>query len=96
MCSKSGRECMKLKIVHAGMPEPVVRRFPHLQSELHEMAMKDESFSQLCHDYEDVVGALKHADIQKSDTRSDLLGLKTTLEVEILEQVSLKGTLKRN
>jgi len=30
------------------------------------------------------------------DTRSDLLGLKTTLEVEILEQVSREVALKRN
>ena len=83
---------MKLKLVCADMPEPVVRRFPHLETELHEMAMRDESFSQLCQDYQDVVGALKHNSAHKSDTRSDLLVLKTTLEVEILEQVSRKGT----
>jgi len=82
---------MKLKLVRAEIPEPVVRRFPHLESELHDLAMKDESFSQLCHDYQDVVGELKQIRSQKSDTRSDLLVLKTTLEVEILEHVSRRG-----
>jgi hypothetical protein len=87
---------MKLKILRAEVPEPVVRRFPHLKAELHDMAMEDESFSQLCRDYQDVVGALKHTSAHKSDTRADLLGLKTTLEVEILEHVSRRGALKRN
>jgi hypothetical protein len=87
---------MKLKLVRAEIPEPLVRRFPHLETELHEMAIKDESFSQLCQDYQDVIGALKHTSAQNSDTRVDLLGLKTTLEVEILEQVSRRGALKRN
>jgi hypothetical protein len=87
---------MKLKIVRAEIPEPVVRRFPHLEAELHEMVMEDENFSQLCRDYQDVVGALKHTSAHKSDTRADLLGLKTTLEVEILEHVSRRSTLHRN
>jgi hypothetical protein len=87
---------MKLKNLRAEMPEPVVRRFPHLKAELHEMAMEDESFSQLCRDYRDVVGALKHTSAHKSDTRADLLSLKTTLEVEILEHVSRGRTLHRN
>jgi hypothetical protein len=82
---------MKLKIVRAEIPDPLVRRFPHLESELHEMAMKDEGFSQLCQDYKDVVDTLKQANAHKSDTRADLLVLKTALEVEILEQVSRKG-----
>lgn len=83
---------MKLKIVRAERPEPVVRRFPHLETELHEMAMMDEEFSQLCQDYRDVVETLKQTSLHQSDTRADLLGLKTTLEVEILEQVSRKGS----
>jgi acetylglutamate synthase len=82
---------MKLKIVHAEIPEPVVMRFPHLETELHEMAMKDKEFSQLCLDYKDVVDTLKQVDAHNSDTRADLLALKTTLEVEILEQVSRRG-----
>jgi hypothetical protein len=87
---------MKLKLVSAEIPEPVVRRFPHLEMELHDLVMKDESFSQLCHDYQDVVGALKQISAHKSDTRSDLLALKTTLEVEILEHVSRRGALTQN
>ena len=82
---------MKLKLVRAEISQPVVRRFPHLETELHDLVMKDESFSQLCHDYQDVVGALKQISAHKSDTRSDLLVLKTTLEVEILEHVSRRG-----
>jgi len=78
------------------MPISVVRRFPHLETELHEMARKDEGFSQLCLDYKDVVGALKQIGAQESDTKTDLLGLKTTLEVEILEHVSHSGALKQN
>jgi hypothetical protein len=87
---------MNLKLVRAEIPGPVVRRFPHLETELNEMAMKDENFSQLCQDYQDVVGALKQISTHKSDTRSDLLALKTTLEVEILEQVSRRHAIKRN
>ena len=78
------------------IPEPVVRRFPHLEAELHEMATKDESFSQLCLDYQDVIGALKQIGAGKSDTRTDLVGLKTNLEVEILEHVLRSDTQRRN
>ena len=87
---------MKLKILNTETPGPVIRRFPYLETELHEMAEKDESFRQLCQDYKDLVSALKQTSAYQGDTRSDLLGLKTSLEVEILEQVSRKGVLKRN
>jgi len=93
---KPGWQRMKLKLVRAEIPEPVVRWFPHLETELHEMAMNDENFSQLCRDYQDMVETLKHTNAHKSDTRTDLLSLKTTLEVEILEHVSRRGVLKRN
>ena len=87
---------MKLKILNTETPGPVIRRFPYLETELHEMVEKDESFRQLCQDYKDLVSALKQTSADMSDTRSDLLGLKTSLEVEILEQVSRKGVSKRN
>ena len=87
---------MKLKIINTETPGPVIRRFPYLETELHEMAEKDESFRQLCQDYKDLVSALKQTSAYQGDTRSDLLGLKTSLEVEILEQVSRKGVSKRN
>ena len=60
------------------------------------MVAKDESFRQLCQDYKDLVSALKRTNSYTGETRSDLLGLKTALEVEILEQVSRKRTLERN
>jgi len=84
---------MKLKLVSTDIPGPVVRRFPHLETKLHQMVKKDESFRQLCQDYTDLVSTLKQPGTYTGDTKSDLLGLKTTLEVEILEQVSRKGTL---
>lgn len=87
---------MKLKIVNTEKPWPVIRRFPYLETELHEMVEKDESFRQLCQDYKDLISALKQISANQVDTRSELLGLKTSLEVEILEQVSRKGTSKRN
>lgn len=87
---------MRLKIVPEEMPASVVRRFPQLEAELHEMARKDESFSQLCLDYKDVIGALKQIGAAKSDTRTDLLGLKTNLEVEILEHVLRSDTQRWN
>ena len=87
---------MKLKIVNTETPGPVIRRFPYLETELHEMAEKDESFRQLCQDYKDLISALKRTNANHGDTRSELLGLKTSLEVEILEQVSRKGVSKRN
>ena len=84
---------MKLKIINMETPGPVIRRFPYLKTELQKMVGKDESFRQLCQDYTDLVSTLKQPDTYTGDTKSDLLGLKTTLEVEILEQVSRKGTL---
>jgi hypothetical protein len=87
---------MKLKILRSGTPEPVVRRFPYLRAELQQMVNKDESFKQLCKDYKDLVNTLKQTSANTSDTRTDLLGLKTSLEVEILEQVSRKGASKQN
>jgi len=87
---------MKLKIINTETSGPVIRRFPYLETELQEMAANDESFRLLCLDYKDLVNALKQTSANHGDTRSDLLGLKTTLEVEILEQVSRKGISKRN
>ena len=87
---------MKLKLINTETSGPVIRRFPYLETELHEMAEKDESFRQLCQDYKDLVSALKQTSAHQGDTRSDLLGLKTTLEVEILEQVSREAALERN
>lgn len=87
---------MKLKLVNTETPGPVIRRFPYLEDELQEMAEKDESFRQLCKDYKDLVRALKRSNTYVGDTRSDLLGLKTTLEVEILEQVTRKRVLGRD
>jgi hypothetical protein len=87
---------MKLKIVREEMPVSVIRRFPHLETELHEMAMKDEGFSQLCLDYKDVIGALKQMSAGESETKMDLLGLKTNLEVEILEHMLRSDTQRRN
>lgn len=87
---------MKLKIINTETPGPVIRRFPYLETELHEMAEMDESFRQLCRDYKDLLSALKRTSVDADDTRSDLIGLKTTLEVEILEQVSRKGALGRS
>ena len=87
---------MKLKIINTETSGPVIRRFPYLETELQEMAEKDESFRQLCQDYKDLVSALKQTSAYQSDTRSDLRGLKTSLEVEILEKVSRKGVSKRN
>jgi len=87
---------MKLKIINTETSGPVIRRFPYLETELHEMAEKDESFRQLCQDYKDLLSALKKTSAYQGDTRSDLLGLKTSLEVEILERVSRKGVSQRN
>lgn len=67
-----------------------------MKTELHEMVVKDDNFRQLCQDYKDLVGALKQTDAHVGDARSDLLGLKITLEVEILEQVTRKEVLGRS
>ena len=86
---------MKLKIVSSETPTPVIKRFPYLKTELHEMVAKDENFRQLCKDYKELINALNQSNAYMGDTRSELLGLKTTLEVEILEQVTRKGALDR-
>lgn len=87
---------MKLKLVNTETPGLVIRRFPYLENELQEMAEKDEGFRQLCQDYKDLVRALKRPNSYVGETRSDLLGLKTTLEVEILEQITRKEVLGRS
>lgn len=87
---------MKLNIINTQIPGPVIRRFPYLETELHEMVAMDENFRQLCQDYNALVSELKRTNAYMGDTRSDLLGLKTSLEVEILEQVTRKEVLGRN
>jgi hypothetical protein len=87
---------MKLRIISDEVSKPVVRRFPHLESTLHAMVLNDENFSQLCGDYKDVVNTLNLSNSYKGDTRSDLIALKTTLEVEILEQVSRRDEIKKS
>jgi len=59
------------------------------------MVVKNESFRQLCQDYKELISALNQSNAYVGETRSELLGLKTTLEVEILEQVTRKGVLDR-
>lgn len=81
---------MQLKVVNSEIPGPVVKRFPYLESKLHALVLKDEIFRQLCQDYTELISTLKQTGSYTGDTRSDLLGLKTELEVEILEQVSRK------
>ena len=66
-----------------------------MKKELHEMVVKNESFRQLCQDYKELISALNQSNAYVGETRSELLGLKTTLEVEILEQVTRKGVLDR-
>jgi hypothetical protein len=87
---------MKLKLVRTEIPWPVARRFPYLVSELHEMVVTDDGFRQLCQDYRDLVSTLEQPNTYTGDTKSELLGLRTTLEVEILEQVTRKGAVKRS
>lgn len=79
---------MTPKVVNERTPDFVVSRFPHLETKLNSMVSNDESFRQLCFDYQDLVNALNQKSTQSSETREDLLGLKTSLEVEILEQVT--------
>jgi hypothetical protein len=60
------------------------------------MVVKDDCFRQLCQDYKELVSTLEQPNTYTGDTKSELLGLKTTLEVEILEQVTRKGAVKRS
>jgi hypothetical protein len=87
---------MKQKIIGGETLGSVVRRFPHLETELNEMVEKDESFRQLCQDYRELVSALKKTSTHAGDTKADLIRLRTSLEVEILEKISRKGALERN
>jgi hypothetical protein len=66
-----------------------------LESELQALAVQDGGFRQLCQDYNDLVYELKNGASYKGNTREDLRSLRTSLEVEILENLTRKGVLQR-
>lgn len=86
---------MKPETKNTDQQEPVVTRFPYLESDLQALAGQDGGFRQLCQDYNDLVYELKNGGSYKGNTREDLRSLRTSLEVEILENISRKGALQR-
>ncbi len=74
---------MKLRLVRE-LPTGVLRRFPHMEAHLRDLATRKEDFWQLCLDYQDLIHGLEG----NPADREELVNLKTSLEVEILEQVS--------
>ena len=70
------------------VPQAVVTRFPHLRDRLASRVEGDEEFLNLCEDYAAVVVSLKRLVGKDSDGREELVCLKNSLEVEILERLS--------
>jgi hypothetical protein len=73
------------------LPVTLSRRFPHLQVEFLEMINRVDSFRNLCLDYEELVQALEKSGTGNADDSEDLLNLKTSLEVELLEAITHSG-----
>ena len=77
---------MQVKRIATDSTEAVSERFPNLKSELSKLASKDADFRQLCHDYEDLSGALE-GKADKEAGYSDELATLQALEEEILERI---------
>jgi hypothetical protein len=69
-------------------PVSLLDRFPHLQRDICFEAKKDKGFRQLCDDYELLVRSLRTTNFQAPGDLEEMISLKTSLEVEVLERLS--------
>jgi hypothetical protein len=69
-------------------PNSLLDRFPHLQREICLLVKQDPGFRQLSTDYELLTRSLRDTRPEANDDREEIIGLKTSLEVEALEMLS--------
>ncbi len=78
---------------HGPSQNSLAQRFPHLRHEIRLLAKRDSSFGQLNEDYKLLLRSLVQIDPEAEADREEMLGLKTSLEVEALERLSQSDRL---
>jgi hypothetical protein len=80
-------------VISTEVPQIVVHRFPHLGDQIVARAAVDVNFLSLCGDYSALVTTLASVQCGAGENREELMSLKASLEVEILERLtrSLNG-----
>jgi hypothetical protein len=78
----------KHMVISTEVPQVVVRRFPHLGDQIVARAVADVSFLSLCDDYSSLVTTLASLEGGAGESREELMSLKASLEVEILERLT--------
>jgi hypothetical protein len=75
-------------VISTEVPRVVVQRFPHLGDQIVARAVADVNFLSLCDDYSSLVSALESVEGRTGANRDELMSLKASLEVEILERLT--------
>jgi len=75
-------------MINALTPMSLLDRFPHLKSEIRQLAKHDPEFQQLAEDYELLIRSLNDSEVQTSGDRQEIIRLKISLEFEALEVLS--------
>jgi hypothetical protein len=78
----------KHMVISAEVPQVVVHRFPHLGDQIVARALADVNFLSLCDDYSSLVTTLASVEGGTGENREELMSLKASLEVEILERLT--------
>jgi hypothetical protein len=78
----------KHMVISTEVPQVAVHRFPHLGEQILARAVADVNFLSLCDDYSSLVSALASVEGGTGENRQELMSLKASLEVEILERLS--------
>ena len=75
-------------VILTEIPQVVVHRFPHLGDQIVARAAADVNFLSLCDDYSSLVTTLASVEGGTGENREELMSLKASLEVEILERLT--------
>jgi hypothetical protein len=75
-------------VISTEVPQVVVHRFPHLGDQIVARAAADVNFLWLCGDYSALVTTLASVEGGTGENREELMSLKASLEVEILERLT--------
>jgi hypothetical protein len=78
----------KHMVISAEASQVVVHRFPHLGDQIVARALADVNFLSLCDDYSSLVATLASVEGGTGENREELMSLKASLEVEILERLT--------
>ena len=66
----------------------LAERFPHLWREIDELAATNPEFRQLSEDYDLLVRTLSSQALTKEEDREEIIELKSSLELEVLDRIS--------